>query len=260
MSEGGAPVLITIDPGTGTGTITLNRPPLNILDIATLRALGDAIDEVVERAGCAIVILRAAGGKAFCAGAEVGDHVPEKAPEMLDAFHRVARRLSGMDAVSVAAVQGAALGAGFELAMCCDLIVASDSANFGLPEINLGCFPPIAAAALPGRIGRHRAAEVVLTGRRFSAAEAVTMGLVTRQVDAEFFDAEVAALLGELQTKSRSALKVAVSVLRRAVSQPFDAALSMAEKAYVEELLPLEDAREGILAFIEKRKPRWEHR
>ena len=206
MAGEGSPVLIRVEEKTATGVITLNRPPLNILDIGTLRALGDALEEMVGASGCSFVVIEAAGEKAFCAGADVGDHLPEKAPAMLEAFHRVARYLHAMDAVSIAAVRGVALGAGFELALCCDLVLASESASFGQPEINLGCFPPIAVAILPERIGRHLAAEVVLTGRRFSAAEARSMGLVTRTVPQDGFDKALEGLLAELQSKSRSAL------------------------------------------------------
>jgi len=260
VPEAGAPVLTRIDERTGTGVITLNRPPLNILDVRSLGMLGDALEKMVGASGCTFVVIEASGEKAFCAGADVGDHLPEKAPSMLAAFHRVARYLHGMDAISIAAVRGVALGAGFELAICCDLVVASEAASFGQPEINLGCFPPIAVAALPGRIGRHRAAGIVLTGRRISAREAETMGLVTHVAPGSGFDAALAALMGELHTKSRSALRIATRALRRAAPVDFAAALERAERAYVEELLPLEDAREGIEAFIQKRKPEWRHR
>lgn len=260
MSETGQPVLTEIDGGTGTATITLNRPPLNILDIETLRSLGEALKGAVEGEGCTFVVIRAAGEKAFCAGADVGDHVPGKAPEMLKAFHRVARYLNRMEAISVAAVHGAALGAGFELAICCDLILASEAATFSQPEINLGCFPPIAAAALPERIGRHRAAEIVLTGSRLTAKEAAAMGLVTRLVPPDGFQAGLERLMAELHAKSRSALKVTTRVLRRTAPSDFDSMLESAERAYVDELLTLKDAREGIEAFMEKRKPKWEHR
>lgn len=260
MPETGAPVLTRIDEQSGTGVITLNRPPLNILDVEALGLLGDALERMVGVSGCTFVVIGATGEKAFCAGADVGDHLPEKAPGMLRAFHRVARYLNGMDAISIAAVRGVALGAGFELAMCCDLVVASETASFGQPEINLACFPPIAVATLPTRIGRHRAADVVLTGRRLAAREAESMGLVTRVTPAEDFDKALDAMLGDLRAKSRSALRIATRALRRAAPADFDAALERAERSYVEELLHLQDAREGIEAFIQKRKPEWSHR
>jgi cyclohexa-1,5-dienecarbonyl-CoA hydratase len=191
MAETGVPVLTEVDEATGTGFITLNRPPLNILDRSTFRLLGDALEELVGASGCSFIVIRASGEKAFCAGADVGDHLPDKAPAMLKEFHRVARYLHGMDAISIAAVRGVALGAGFEVALCCDLILASERTSFGQPEINLGCFPPIAVAALPARVGRHRAAEIVLTGRRVTAAEALAMGLVTRTAPPDRFQEEL---------------------------------------------------------------------
>ena len=250
-------ILAEVEEATGTAFITLNRPPLNILDIATLRLLGDALEEAVGAAGASIVVVRAAGTKAFSAGAEVADHVPEKVPSMLEAFHRVARYLAEMEAVSIAAVKGAALGGGFELAMACDLILASEGATFGQPEVNLGCIPPVALAALPPVIGRHRAADIILTGRRLSAFEALAMGIVGRVVPAEEFEPALAALLAELRSKSRSVLKVAARALRRTTPGDFRAALGRVERIYLEDLMRLEDSKEGIRAFLERRKPKW---
>jgi cyclohexa-1,5-dienecarbonyl-CoA hydratase len=257
MTATEALVLKEIDEETGTATLTLNRPPLNILDIDTMRQLGEALEEVVGNAGCAIVVLQAAGEKAFCAGADIADHTPDRVGTMLESFHHVGRYLCEMEAVSIAAVRGAALGGGFELALCCDLILASENAAFGQPEINLACYPPIAVATLPERVGRHRAADVILTGRKMSAFEAQSMGIVSRVVDPAEFDKALEALLSDLQAKSRSALRTTVRALRAASPIDFRATLDRAERTYLEELMKLEDAREGIRAFMEKRKPQW---
>src|SRR5512143_569493 len=110
MTEPGPPVLAEYEEETGTAFLTLNRPPLNVLDIEGFRRLGDALEEAVGASGASIVVIRAAGEKAFCAGASVADHTPERVADMLGAFHRVARYLSEMPAVSIAAVKGPALG------------------------------------------------------------------------------------------------------------------------------------------------------
>jgi cyclohexa-1,5-dienecarbonyl-CoA hydratase len=239
-----------------TGTLTLNRPPLNILDIAAFRELGEALTRLLAQ-GCDILVLRAAGTRAFCAGADVADHRPERAPAMLEAFHAVARQLTSADAVSVAAVEGLALGGGMELALCCDLVVASEQAEFGQPEIHVGSFPPIAAAVLPGRIGRPRAADLILTGRRVTAYEALALGLVSRLAPADAFEAELRQVVESLETASPSVMRQALRALRGRSAPAFAESLAATEKIYLEQLLQLEDAREGVEAFMTKRRPSW---
>lgn len=256
MSGNEPPVLKTVEEGTGTAWITLNRPPLNILDIDTMEHLAEALESAVA-GGSGILVLQAAGEKAFCAGASVADHTPDRVGRMLEIFHRIGKFLAGTEAVSVAAVRGAALGGGFEVVMCCDLIVASENATFAQPEINLACFPPIAVAALPERIGRHRAADVILTGRKMTAFEAHAMGLVSRVVEPAEFEQTLSGLVKDLQAKSRSALRTTVKAIRRSTPGEFEATLDRAEDLYLEELMKLEDAREGIRAFVEKRKPEY---
>ncbi len=164
--------------------VTLARPPLNVLDIPTLRALDATLARVEADPALAIVVLRSEIPRAFSAGTDVADHAPEKVGEMLSAFHAVLRRLLSWDRVSIAVVRGLALGGGCELAAACDLIVADDTAEFGQPEIGIGFFPPAAAAILPGLIGASRAADLVLSGRRVKAAEAKAIGLVCDVVPA----------------------------------------------------------------------------
>src|SRR5437762_5655264 len=121
--------------------ITLNRPPLNILDVSMMQEL----DAVLERAlpQCDFLIFQGAGPKAFSGGAEIADHTPERVGKMLSAFHAVFRRLVAADCLKIAAVHGYCLGGGMELATCCDFVLAAESAQFGQPEIKLGCFPPV---------------------------------------------------------------------------------------------------------------------
>lgn len=239
------------------GYITINRPPLNILNIATFEKLATALAELARGDGVDIVVLRSAGERAFSAGAEVAEHLPDRAPRMLDAFHRVARHLWTMDAVSVAVVRGLALGGGMELAMCCDIILAADDAQFGQPEILLGSFPPVAATVLPGRVGRHHAADIVLTGRRLSAFEALALGLISRLAPPAELEAEVGRLLQSLSANSGPVMRLAVRALRGSSAVAFSDTLASIEKLYVDDLLGLDDAREGIEAFLQKRKPRW---
>jgi len=239
------------------GYITINRPPLNILNIALFDRLASALAELTLGDGVDIVVLRSSGDRAFSAGAEVADHVPERAPQMLESFHRVARFLRSMDAVSVVAVHGLALGGGMELVMCCDIVVAAEDAQFGQPEILLGSFPPIAAALLPDRVGRHHAADIVLTGRRISAFEALALGLVSRLAPPSELEQELERVVASLRSVSGPVLRLAVRALRGPRAAEFSDAVAANERIYVNELLALDDAREGIEAFLQKRKPLW---
>lgn len=239
------------------GYITIDRPPLNILNIAAFERLAAALTSLTGDGGADILVIRAAGSRAFSAGADVADHVPERAAQMLEAFHRVARLLWTIDAVSVVAVRGVALGGGMELTLCCDIVIASEDSQFGQPEILVGAFPPIAAAVLPERIGRHHAADIILTARRLSAFEALALGLVSRVAAPDDLDAEVDRVVSALEANSAAVMRQAVRALRVSRAEAFSSALAVTEKIYLNDLLALDDAREGIEAFLHKRKPHW---
>jgi cyclohexa-1,5-dienecarbonyl-CoA hydratase len=176
---------------------------------------------------------------------------------MLESFHRVARLLWTMDAVTVAAARGVALGGGFELLQCCDIVIAAEDVQLGQPEILVGSFPPIASVILPGAVGRHVASDIVLTGRRVAGPEALARGLVSRLVPVAELEAETARVIEALERNSGPVTRLAVKALRVARGGRFTMALEEAERIYVDDLLRLEDAREGIAAFMEKRAPRW---
>jgi cyclohexa-1,5-dienecarbonyl-CoA hydratase len=242
------------------GYITINRPPLNILNIAAFDRMAAALIDLTERGQVDVVVIRSAGERAFSAGADVSEHLPEMAPLMLKSFHRVARLLWSMEAVSVAAVQGLALGGGMELALCCDIVVASENSEFGQPEIQVGAFPPIAAAALPAQVGRQVAADLVLTGRRVSGFEALALGMVSRLASPGGFEEELGGVLVSLTRNSGPVMRRAVKALRARQAASFLEALEANESMYVNDLLALPDAREGVEAFLAKRKPRWPSR
>jgi len=237
--------------------LTIDRPPLNILDIAAFESMGESIARLAGDASVDVLVIGSAGDRAFCAGADVADHTTQRAPRMIEAFHRVARALWSHPAVSIAAVRGAALGGGMELAICCDLVVASETARFGQPEIRVGCFPPIAAALLPAMIGRARAAECILTGRTIPASEAWEMGLVSRVAPEGDFDEALSGLIRELMANSGAVMRRAVKAIRSGQTAAMDRALAVTERIYLNDLLALDDAREGVEAFLEKREPRW---
>lgn len=239
--------------------VTLARPPLNILTLEAIEGLGAALDEVGRRAEVKALLL-AAEGRAFCAGVAVEDHLGDRMRPMLAAFHRIFRALHALDCVTVAAVQGPALGGGAELAAFCDLVIASESATFGQPEIKVGVFPPIAALHYPARIGIARTIQLLLSGEVLPARAAERIGLVDRVVPAAELETAVAAAVGAFTDKSAAILRLTKQAVRRGQKDGFDAALSELEEMYLWRLMQTADAEEGLRAFLAKRPPVWTDR
>lgn len=236
--------------------VVLARPPLNVLSIAMLEEIADALDSLAGRDDVRVVVV-AAEGKVFSAGVDVEDHVEDRVRPMIAAFHGVFRRLADLRPPTVALVHGAALGGGCELACFCDLVVASDATRFGQPEIALGVFPPVTAAAFPYFVNGKKTLELLLTGEPVDAREAARIGLVNRVFPAADFDEAAAAFVGGLASKSGVALRLAKKAYYAGVDVPFDEALDRAEEIYLGELMRTRDAKEGIAAFREKRDPVW---
>lgn len=238
--------------------ITLDRPPLNVLDTATMRVLDRAVSSALQGSNpCQFLIFQGAGARAFSAGAEVADHAPERVGEMLEAFHGIFRRLWRSDAITIAAVHGHCLGGGMELATFCDFLVAAESAQFGQPEIKLGCFPPVALVMLPHLCGPVAALDLLLTGRTISAGEAHQLGLVSRLVPAGLLGQAVDSLLEELRASSPAVLQLTRRLLWQQAGFDFESRLREAEEIYLGQLMQTADAQEGIRAFLEKRAPNW---
>lgn len=237
--------------------VTLDRPPLNVLDVAMLEELGAALDEVHATPDAKVLVL-AARGRAFSAGVDVADHTPERAAPMLALFHAVLGRVLALEVPVVALVRGAALGGGCELAAACDIVLAAGSARFGQPEIRLASFPPAAAVLLPRRIGRSAALDLILTGQIVDATRAREIGLATRVWPDEAFESEAERYVAAITAQSRPVLRLAKRAVDEHLGGEVPAALAGAERLYVESLLALADAREGIAAFLEKRQPMWQ--
>src|SRR5437660_7413319 len=165
--------------------ITFARPPLNVFNIAMMAEIGEALNECISRREVvAIVFDAAADARAFSAGVAIEEHVPETVFQMLDSFHSIFRALAQISKPTIAVVDGAALGGGCELVAACDIVIASDRAKFGQPEIKLGVFPPVAAILLPRIIGEKKAREMILLGEVIDAAEALRYGLANHVVSA----------------------------------------------------------------------------
>jgi len=251
---------VSVEKRDRVASVTFDRPPLNVLDLGLLRELDQALKSVSTASAVDVIVLRGGGQRAFSAGVDIKDHTPEKVPEMLDIVHGVIRKLFALPQVTIALVQGVCLGGGCELASACDFILATEESSFATPEIHVGCYPPVALARFSSLVGYHRAAEMILTGRSFSAREALDIGLITRVLPKEHFETGLNSLLEELLGKSGAVLRIAVKGLREVSLRGFPDALKRSEELYCNELLQTEDVEEGVRAFLEKRKPGWKHR
>lgn len=239
--------------------LTLARPPLNILNIEMIDAINHRLESLAARGDlCALLI--DAQGSVFSAGVDVPEHRQETVKQMIDTFHRTIRLLDDLPMPVVAAVHGGAYGGGMELAIFCDMILASDDLRIGVPEITLGVFPPVAASYLSRLIGFHRAAELVLTGRMLTADEALGMGLVNHVYPAHQFRGCVDEFMERLTNLSAFSLRVTRRALRRASLGSFEESLAAAESIYLRDLMSGSDPTEGLDAFTQKRVPKWHDR
>jgi cyclohexa-1,5-dienecarbonyl-CoA hydratase len=243
------------DHSDGIASVTLDRPPLNILSTEMMGEMLDAFDRIPP-SDTRLLLLRAKG-KAFSAGVEVGEHLGPALRPMIENFHGLFRRLIAFDFPLVAVVEGPCLGGGCELASIFDFVIATDDAKFGQPEIQLGVFPPVAALLLPDRIGDVATRDLVLTGRIVSPAEAWDLGLIWKVVSTEDLEEDLEALLRSLLSSSPTALRMAKRALSGRRRREFLEGLDEIETFFLEELMPTADAEEGLRAFLEKRKPVW---
>jgi cyclohexa-1,5-dienecarbonyl-CoA hydratase len=241
-------------------SITLNKPPLNIIDFLMIQEVRAALQQLETESRVRVIAFSGAGEKGFSAGVSVQDHTPERAHEVIPAFDDIFRLLSRTDKVTVAAVHGFCLGGGFELVQMCDLVIAEEHAQFGQPEIKLGQAAPIGLILLPYLTGYRKAAELLLTGRTLSAAEAQALGLVNHVVvPPQTLSASLETLLNELTAQSGEILRLTKCALRRTSVLDFEKTLRDTEQFFFDSILKTHDAKEGITAFLEKRAPRWAH-
>ncbi len=236
--------------------IAFTHPPLNIFDLRMVKLLVAFLEQIESRPDISIIIFEGSS-RVFSAGVDIKAHLPEQIGEMLISFHSLIRAIVASRKVTIAKVASACLGGGAELAAVCDMVYTARDASWGFPEIKLGCYPPVAAVALPALVGQKRAEELILTGRQISGDEAVAIGLANRSARAEELDGVVLETISELQRLSPAALAHAKKAVYAWDAIHFDKGLARAERIYLEELITTEDAREGIAAYLEKRPPIW---
>jgi cyclohexa-1,5-dienecarbonyl-CoA hydratase len=250
--------LIVFQKDKGVARLVLNRSPLNVLNIAMMREINAALETLSDDEAIKVLVFEAAeGSKAFSAGVDIADHTADRVEEMIKVFHSIFRSLDRLEVPTVAVVGGAALGGGCELALFCDMVIASEGASFGQPEIQVGVFPPIAAVALPGIIGPKKALEMVLIGDRIRAAEAARLGLVNKVVPPEELRTAADEFVSKLAGLSGAVLRLTKRAVRLGSSAPFAEGLTAVEELYLGPLMATEDAHEGLAAFLERRAPVW---
>src|SRR6185503_8249522 len=198
--------------------------------------------------------------RAFSAGVAIEDHTQDTVFQMLDAFHQIFRMLDQISKPTVAVVDGPALGGGCELVSACDIVIASNRAKFGQPEIKLGVFPPVAAILLPKVIGEKRARELILTGEIIDAVEAGRLGLCNHVVPGAHLEPKLLEVIAKLREHSGTSLEYARRAMDLGRGRTLDEALTEQENIYLHELMKTADANEGVKAFMEKRKPVWRNR
>ena len=251
-------VPVTVGVQDGVARITLDRPPLNVLDIGTLRQLNDALRRC-DRSSIRVVLLTSALPRAFSAGVDVAEHASGRLDAMLTEVRENARLLLNLGPVTLAAIHGSTLGGGAEIALLCDLVIAADDTIFGFPEIKLAAFPPVAAACLPERGLGPRATRLLL-GESIDASEAYDLRLVSQVVPANRMEETTDRRARDIATFSTVALRALMAATRRQRAatnlQRLDAAIAI----YRTTVAPSQDAEEGIRAFMEKRPPLWSHR
>ena len=240
----------------GVATLTLNRAPLNVLNIEMMEEINTYFEELMKEKALKLLVIQAAG-KAFCAGVDVGEHLGDLVYKMIEVFHKMFRSMDKLKVPSIAVVNGSALGGGCELALYCDMVIATEKAKFGQPEIQVGVFPPIAALAFPRMIGRKKAMELVLLGETINAQEAYAFGLVNKVVPEASLSQEVNAFIEKFKKLSGIVLKLAKEAVLAGLNDDVEKGLQAIEKIYLGRLMKSHDATEGIKSFLEKRKPTW---
>lgn len=250
---------IKIENNGQVARIILDRPKHNVLDIPMMNELNRELEKIAadDELKCAVIT---GEGRSFCAGVEVGDHKPDNVEQMVATFNRIFELVNMIDIPVIAAVNGACLGGGMELAIACDIVIASEKAIFGQPEIKLGFFPPYAALRLPELVGPAKAIEIVTTGQNYSAAESMALGFVSKVAGVEDFEKTVDETVKQITMSSPLIIRLNKRAVKRHIGTSFFQGVDLVSNYFLKTLMKTEDTLEGIASFEEKRKPVWKNR
>jgi enoyl-CoA hydratase/carnithine racemase len=240
-------------------TLCLSRPPANLLNIEMVEEINEVLLGLRAQRALEVLIIRGSRD-CFSNGFDLTELGSGRPQRLIQVYMRLFESMRMMDLIEVAAVEGSALGAGFELALGCNLLVAAENATFALPETSLGLFPPIATGILPRIAPRRKAMEWVLTGNQIPAAELHHHGVINRLLPPDRFDAELDRFVSEITAKSGPVLALAKRAQFEAYYSTFPEAMSRAQSLFLRELMELSDAREGVRAAQEGRDPKWKNR
>ena len=251
---------IILEKKEGITVLTLNRPPVNVVNYEAIMEINFALRELKNDEATGVLLLRGAGNKAFCAGVEIKDHIGDKMPMMMREFGQIFSLLKNLGKPSIAVVNGPALGGGCELVAGCDMAIASEKAKFGQPEIVLGGLAPAAAALFPGMIGEKKAFEMILLGESISAVEAERIGLINKVVPEAELDKAAEELARKFLDKSGLSVKLVREIFYQCADiATFENAIHQATELGIQ-TWETADGQEGLKAFLEKRKPVWKNK
>ncbi len=250
---------IELKKDEGVASILMDRPKHNVLDIEMIKELNAAIEDIAADNDLKCMVIE---GKepSFCAGVEVSDHKPEMVNEMILSFNRIFELTDALEIPTIAAVRGACLGGGMEVAIACDIVLAAESAIFGQPEIKLGFLPPFAAIRLPELVGPAKAIEICATGKRYSAGEGMRMGFVSHLFDDDKFREGLNKTVEEITYNSPLIIRLNKRAVKKHAGLSFKDALSGVSDLFLNTLMKTGDTLEGIKSFEEKRRPQWKNR
>jgi enoyl-CoA hydratase/carnithine racemase len=234
---------------------TINREPQrNAISAEVVSLFFKYLDEAETDPNVRAILITGAGDRAFCSGADLSGSPGGERQDGFGHYANLLKRIAGYPKPIVARVNGYCLAGGMGFMLACDIVIASDTAKFGTPEVNVGLWPMMIGAVIFRNAMRKKAMEMVLLGEKLNADQAVEMGLITRAVPRDMLDKEVEEVLKSLTSKSPIGMKIGKEAFYSMADMPFEKALDFLS-GKIAEVAATEDAREGITAFVEKRKP-----
>lgn len=251
---------VSVSIKDGVATVSINNPPVNVITLKVMNELENTLNELIRNDDVKVVVLRSGNERICSAGADVKEHFPEMATDLISTLARLIKLLINYPKPTICVINGKCLGGGMELFISCDFVIATDDAELAVPEIKLATFPPFAIALLPRLVGLHRAYEIILTGKSISAEEARQLGIVNYTVSKQNLEDMLNKLINDLLSNSQAALKLAKKSILASLGLPMNEAIDVASFIYLSELIKLEDYTEGLRSFLEKRKPVWKNK